>query len=317
MDAKTLRTRRLITWVTIAIVTVCVLGAALVAFFAHRYAYNKNTVSVYYLRREDGVAIPTPERYLLTEEVKQPTVRMLMVYMLANPLNSELSSPFPEGTRILSTDIREGVAYIDLSRNYKKLTAFHMNLADCCIVRTLVGVENVHGVVIRIEGEPHPLWGERVLRQETFATETEFFHARTVEAVLYQPELKDGVTTALQSYRRELTVYADQNEHFVILQAILQGIPGDEVCTGVRFEGAGCNSTVLRDGTLYADLCGSFFEDPERAFYFARMIRALVASLTELQSVENVMFTFNGQTVSNYGGIRLDQPLNRNAVFPF
>ena len=76
--------------------------------------------------------------------------------LLSPPETQGLTSPFPEGVRLLSWEVEEGRLHLDLSEQYGGLSGVDLTVADACLTLTLCQVEGVESVYVTVEGREIP-----------------------------------------------------------------------------------------------------------------------------------------------------------------
>ncbi|WP_297212297.1 GerMN domain-containing protein [uncultured Flavonifractor sp.] len=91
----------------------------------------------------------------------------LLKALLRGPSGQELTSPFPDGVRLLNWELlEEGCLHLDLSEQYGSLTGVELTVADACLTLTLCQVPGVESVYVTVEGEEIPY---RPIQQLTLA----------------------------------------------------------------------------------------------------------------------------------------------------
>ncbi|ACX52586.1 Lipoprotein LpqB, GerMN domain protein [Ammonifex degensii KC4] len=73
-------------------------------------------VTLYFADKEAQYLIPE-EREVKIEE--QPLERVVVEELLKGPTNSKLCPTIPKGTRLLSLEVKDGIAYVNFSREFK------------------------------------------------------------------------------------------------------------------------------------------------------------------------------------------------------
>lgn len=121
---------------------------------------EKITAIVYF---SDGDAM-----YLVPEEVElvkdnRPIAELLVEKLIAGPVNADLGPVIPDGTKLLSLEIVDGVAYVNFSREAKTNhwggTAGE-TMTIYGVVNTLTQLPEVEQVQFLIEGEKEEsIWG--------------------------------------------------------------------------------------------------------------------------------------------------------------
>ena len=111
---------------------------------------------VYYSALEDRYA----QQALASEPYgsappKEP-IPDLVAALLDGPDSPDLTSPFPDGVRLLGWELEDGVLHLDLSEQYGGLSGVNLTVADACLTLTLCQVEGVDAVYVTVEGREIP-----------------------------------------------------------------------------------------------------------------------------------------------------------------
>lgn len=88
-------------------------------------------------------------------EDTQPVSGLLRA-LFQGPTTQNLTSPFPDGVRLLSWELKEGCLHLDLSEQYGSLTGVDLTIADACLTLTLCQVADVDSVYVTVEGSEIP-----------------------------------------------------------------------------------------------------------------------------------------------------------------
>lgn len=104
--------RRILIWVVVLLVAAAALWWA-------RLRPQETKVEVYFVREADGAATVMPVERAVAGRGAEALLRAALEALLAGPSAQEqargLSTEIPQGTRLRSLTIREGVAVVDLS----------------------------------------------------------------------------------------------------------------------------------------------------------------------------------------------------------
>lgn len=97
-----------------------------------------------------GSALDT-ESYTL--DSGKEVVKQLVHALLSKPERSDLTSPFPKGTTLLSHKLKDKVLTLNFSKEYGDLTGAKRTLANGAVVLTMTQLKQVKSVVILSAGE--------------------------------------------------------------------------------------------------------------------------------------------------------------------
>ena len=241
---------------------------------------NRYLVSEYHTLTLDEDS--SPERYVVEE-------------LLRGPNNSDLKSPIPAGTTLVSCATVDGVCVVNLSSEFyenRPQTALGERLAIYSIVNSLTALSGVDSVNLLVEGQPvyayvyHSLaepvsWYEEVIGPVSSA-KGEF------DANLYLVTPDHSAITALP-FRANLMNYESRAE--AVLSALLTAAePGYPAL----FSGSGSVTEISVQGPFCTvDLSESFFASlPQEARNAA--VQSIAATLCDLAEISAVTFTIGG-----------------------
>lgn len=80
----------------------------------------------------------------------------LLKALFRDPSAQNLTSPFPEGVRLLSWELEDGCLHLDVSEQYGSLTGVDLTIADACLTLTLCQVQGVESIYVTVEGSEIP-----------------------------------------------------------------------------------------------------------------------------------------------------------------
>ena len=100
----------------------------------------------------DNSAIKQEKRDV--EVIDKAIIKAAVTALIQGPQGSGLRNAFPEGTKLLSVNMKNGTAILDFSREFTQAN----NIADivlrASIANTLTGIQGVERVRILVEGTP-------------------------------------------------------------------------------------------------------------------------------------------------------------------
>lgn len=105
---------------------------------------------VYFVR--DGHLVAA-DRHVVGGNVPENTVRLLLAGPLPTEAAGRLSSDIPTGTRLVSLDLNESVATVDLTSDFGAVGGSEQVLAVAQLVYTVTASEYINAVVFAINGE--------------------------------------------------------------------------------------------------------------------------------------------------------------------
>ena len=111
---------------------------------------------IYYSALEDRNAAMAVGYESLELPGDTQVIPALLEAAFQNPASQELTSPFPDGVRMLNWELKDGCLHLDLSEQYGSLTGIDLTVADACLTLTLCQAEGVESVYITVEGDEIP-----------------------------------------------------------------------------------------------------------------------------------------------------------------
>jgi spore germination protein GerM len=227
------------------------------------WPWTTSTVTLYF---SDGrFFVPVSRRMTRNADLPRATLQALIGGPTAR---SGLKNPVPEGVEILSFDVREGVAHIDLS------SAFHgdpsrTHAAETAIVATMAALPGVRSVSLSVEGKP-------------------FVESASRAPLLYYASANGllAVPVSATTPRAALTMYLSGPP-----DRALTGLPSDVRLLSYEHDPAGGSLSLNLSYTPSVRTLA--LEQPER---MRMVLLGLITGLTEFSSVRTVRLDFEGQT---------------------
>jgi len=299
-------------------------GAILTALLVILLPDSENFQSLWFVRKMDKQSgdLFGQEKRIITPTPDSRLSYLLLTNLIAGPQSSELVTPFPSGTKVLSYRQEGQTVYIDFSADYGKADPFTLSLAEYCLAATLTGVvdEKENGNMdkilyfhITIGGNPHPYYSNTFSLSD-FLTDGFGLIPFTRTATLYYPHPNNLYLVPRQE---QLMLYSENDLLTSALDTLLHGpadvpslaiVPPD---TTVLFAG-------VADGVITVNLSRAFLDYANAGMSQARMmLYSIVNTLTGLVSADSVRFLIEGEVISSYGGIPLLEPLSRDASLIF
>lgn len=221
--------------------------------------------------------------------------------------SGHLRSPLPAGTELLGVEIRDRVAYVDLSGHIANLSGVDLALADYCLTLSLTALDGVSAVRILCQGRPLGQQPKQIFYERDVLLSTRDDVLQTVEVTLFFR----NEAGALAGERRSLDLYEGQTLAENLVTALLEG-PSDRSLSPVIPEGFQVNSVRVEDGVCYVNLPASSLEGlPEEEHAQQQILWSLADSLYSLETVESIRFLSGGQELTRFGGIPVESVSSR------
>ena len=214
--------------------------------------------------------------------------RVALVELIQGPKSgSGLQGTVPRGTEIRSVEVRDGVAYVDLSRTF--VSEGDIVQAVTAVEKTLTSLPGVEEVILTIESRPLEMTGSR-------------------------PAPIDEVTNALYFVYGDYLVPVNQSlaegqsNPRGAMQTYLQGPPPGDSLLGLPpgielldFDFNLDNGLVYVNLTYSKDVRSLAIADPKKV---RLVLTAIILTLTEFPEIQAVMLDFEGHAQLGLGQCR-------------
>ena len=240
--------------------------------------------------------------YDLQAGEQQEQIREVEEQLGKIPRKLEYVAPFSLGFSLLSYRVEEDIIHLDVSKEYKKLSATTEILARAAIVRSFTQIPGIGKVTLTVEGQPlHDSLGNVVglMSGEMFIDNagSEINNYEKVRLKLYFANASgDGLK---EVYR---TVYYNTNVSLerLVLEELLAGPEQEnsEMVATINPLTKILNVTV-KDGICYINLDKAFLTQ-DNSVTAQVAIYSVVNSLTSLKGVNKVQFLIDGETNLTY-----------------
>jgi len=238
----------------------------------------------------------------------QASAEAVVERLLAGPADGELTSPLPDGVSLLSLDVRDGRAYVDLSDGVTRLSGVDLALADYCFTLSLAGLDGINEVSITAQGRTLGQQPKQVFCERDVLLASMDGVVQTAEATLYFLNSEN----ALVGERRILEIYEGQTLAENLVAALLEG-PQSQDLSPVIPEGFQINLVRVENGICYVNIAAASLDllPPDEARQ--RMILwSLADSLYSLASVDELRLLADGKELTQFGSV----PVQEAAVKP-
>lgn len=233
-------------------------------------------------------------------------VRQVVSLLLNKDGSMEFPSPLPQGTELLRCSVSGGIATLDFSAAYRRLSGFDLTVANYCITLSASQIPSVRWIQLLVEGQPLPTReSEYLTTGDVLLTSSEDV-VKTVPVTLYFPDA-EGV---LQPERRELLIYEGENRPLRVTEALLEGSQEEALQKllpeGVEVAGAWMDGDICClnfSFASYRKLCEAEVDQ-------ALVVCGLVQSLCSLSEVQRVQFLVDGAYRNMLGTVNIYLPLS-------
>lgn len=241
-------------------------------------------------------------RYLIGHNVRvnlaaqDDVVSYLVEQLMTAPSGMGLVSPLPSGTKLLSSEIKDGVCTLDFSTEFEQ-NAFTQSYAQrttlLSLVNTLTQLESIEKVEFHLEGNLMARYRQLNISTALVFDESAIGPVRTgvneFDATLY---LANGSQLYLASVPTRIRSTAGISQAELVVDALLNyqnengfytTIPADTVLNGLTID----------NGLCTIDLSEHFIASTD---HLLLSVHSLVASVCTLNGVDFAQITINGAT---------------------
>ncbi|MEQ8187933.1 MAG: GerMN domain-containing protein [Candidatus Eremiobacterota bacterium] len=270
-------------------------------------------ITIYF--SDENLMFLVPVTYEIKEKTSTPK-KALELLISSEPPGKSLYNLFPEETTLLNLEVKDGIACLDFSRNFRK--AFEAggtegNLLISSINYTLSHFEEIKGMKFLMEGKEIETPGELDLKEpiaidrwkNLFLTGKESrIPGEENRATIYFLEHKSlfivPVTCVFQDSKT-----LPQN----VIHRLVKGLD-EEWARPTLPAGTEVLSFRVEDNVAYIDFNSAFLKvktdiPPEL------VINSLAFSLTEFNYIKKIHITVEGKDLKKYGSINLPSAISR------
>lgn len=245
-------------------------------------------------------------RYLVSKSTslfltaREELPQLLLEQMCLTPEDNALRTVLPEGTRILSADVDDGLCTVDLSREFvsRRFYSHAGQLTSIMgIVNTLTALPEIDRVEFTVEGELLLRVGSVSLSGPLVRDDRFLGPVRTglgeQDSTIYLAHGPDRLLIPLPLRLRQSAAYspAEQMVRFLLSDSSANGLQ-TFIAPGTRL-----NSIRLEKRICRLDLSGEFLENTEDLIW---PIRVITASLCTLEGISAVRITVDGAVPEGY-----------------
>lgn len=227
--------------------------------------------------------------------------------LLEGPTDRELESPLPAGVELLSLEVRDRTAYVDLSGGFNQLAGVELSMADYCLTLSLTALDGIGAVRITAQGRPVGQQPKQVFYERDVLLSTMDDVLQTVEVTLY---FQDSGGT-LTGERRTLTLYEGQTLAESLMAALLEG-PASRELSPTLPENFTVNYVRIENGICYVSLpAASLALLPEDEQAQRTILWSLAESLYSIAAVDELRLLADGEELAYFGLIPVETVASR------
>lgn len=267
----------------------------------------EGAVRIYYAADGQHSSSPAVDFEYYVPPEGDDLVRSLLSAALSQPEEEGLVSPYPAGVSLRSTQLKDGVLYLDMSEQYGELSGVDLTIANYCLVLTLSQAEEVEALRITVEGQELPYFSNKELRAEDAVLTGDEEKPVYVDAVLWFASTQGP---GLWVEVRQVLKTEEATSPEALLEALIGGPEEDTLYTLLPGQ-TQVRSATVEEGVCTVDFSAGFLEGSGQDQGRDRlMLYAVVNTLAgSLGNVEQVRILVEGQPLESLGGIPLTNPI--------
>lgn len=266
---------------------------------------------VYYLNK-DATAI-APVEFNMTGDGPEVKVEEFLAKLEETPEDVTLRRTIPESVKLNSYLLDRKQLYLDFSAEYLNMDKPTEVLVRSALVKTMVQIEEVSFVGIRVNGEPiKDSKGSNIglMNENTFLDNmgSEENATKIVKLNLY---FANKAGDKLKSQSTVIEYNANVAVEKVVVEQLVAGMTEDGYYATIPKD-TKVMSVTTKDGVCYVNLDSGFTAQGYDVLGTVT-IYSIVNSLTELPGITSVQLLVNGETSITYkGNISLETTFQKN-----
>ena len=254
------------------------------------------------------------EERTISKGTNTELVSRALEQLILGPKNQVYQKSIPESIKILSVELNEDIATIDLSTAYNTLKTREALFCRAALVYTLTKFDFIAGVKILVEGKDLlKTNGERlgVMKREDIVIS----NVVTPEPIQYETVklyFSNKNSSELIIEERDLQVNPNQPLAKYIVEQLIVGPKNTELLSTVPSE-TKIRDVKIKDGVCYVDLSTEFVTKHVGGSLGELMtIQSIVDSLTEIPEIKKVQFLIEGEKQQEFKGhVDFSHPFER------
>lgn len=274
---------------------------------------EKIKLNLYFLEEQSNEIVAETREVEVQENIL--TAKVAIQELLEGPKKEELKSIIPKDTKLLDTKVEDSLAKVNFSKEFLDLSdTSDKSLAIISVVNTLTDLPGIDKVNIMIEGKdllssdgkPYGALTRNNLNKVKEERQ------QTLDVIVY---FSDNEAMYLIPETRKIEVKENNKISLekVIVEELLKG-PEIETHFDTIPKGTELLSIKVNNKTAYVNFSKEFIENhPGGSTGEIMTVYSVVNSLTELDSIDKVIFLIEGQREKTLAGhLIFDEPFVRD-----
>lgn len=270
---------------------------------------NITSINIYFKNKQTGELVAEEFEY----EGKQSTMDMAtfaMNMLVKGPSKDTNLKVLAHDAKFNSVSIKNEVAVVDFSEEFKYQTGVDELLSRFSVVRTLCGLPGITGVMITINSLP--LTSNATGKEIGVMNKKDLVLGIDTQMETITIELYFATTdkTALKSEQRQVETYDTVSLEKTVINELLKGPKSTELESAIP-QGTKLVSVETKEGVCYVNLSAEFINN-FTGNNGTLAVYSIVNSICNLETVNAVQILVEGKTGEKFGQYTFDAPLEKN-----
>ncbi len=272
--------------------------------------FEQKTAVIYYANSDgtDLIAVKLD----VADKNKDALPAFVLETLLEGPKADNLKPSVRSGTQLLSVTTEQGLASVDLSKEFYHEESIRDALATVAIVKSLCSIKGIDRVMLTVEGMPllNAMGEEQgILKETDVVFDADVLAQDESNITLYFSDV--NAEYLVKEIRRIRIPRGDSMEKLILSEII----KGPQTQNGGRTVPAETKilSVETKDAVCFVNLSSEFITKNNVGTAAERLtIFSIVNSLTELSNIDKVQFLVEGEKKDVYHHMVFNEPIARD-----
>lgn len=288
-----------------------ILAAAMLLGFVGCKGKNSEKLKVFFKDRVEN-SLNEETRVMKTNDktTTEDRAKFLIAQIIQGPLNEKNRALISKKAQLLSFAINDGVATVNMSKEFSSADGVNALLLRLSFVNTLCALDGINGIVIQVDGKPivSDATGKEVgvMSPDDIALDTDDKPSSAKSRiVLYFPK-KGGEKLVRET--REVELQNALSIEKTVISELLKG-PTDSDCTNAVPTETKLLGIETKDNVCFVNFSNEFVTKTSPGSLSTTLaLYSVVNSLCDLPGVKAVQILVNGENGVEFGNYVLDIP---------
>ena len=287
-----------------------ILSAAMLALMIGCTSKNQKEISVYFKAREKNeLNLEKRKIELHKKNSAKEIAKAAVSELLKGPQNEANEALLPKDTKLLSLEIENNVATVNMSKEFGTVKGTDAILQRLSMVNTLCAISGIEGIVIQTDGKPivSENTGKEfgVLTLSNITYDMDETSAEKKSVTLYFPR-KDG--EGLVKEKRNIEIQKALSMEKAVVSELIKGTKNKKASKALS-QDTKIIGIETKDNVCFVNFSNEFVTKTQPTSLATELtLYSVVNSLCELENVKSVQILVNGETGVEFGNYVLDIP---------